>query len=227
MVDPSFAADLDAPKSQPSPALNTRSLVGLFLMMLALFILLVSISRPTQERARAVMFGIAAAFNPNAASGIGRSALDLPRGDAPTAGFLPDMGRLVATAIPLADTEETRDGKRLRIVVPASSLFTLGSDELKPDAETLLASIAQAMARQPAGFRYELEFLVARGVSPERKMAINRAGLVGRALVSAGTPINCISVGLLASTRDTAIFLFSIRDTPPSREAAPQAVEQP
>jgi hypothetical protein len=227
MVDPSFAADLDVPQSRPSPALNTRSLVGLFLMMLALFILLVSISRPTQERARAVMFGIAAAFNPNAASGTGRSALDVPQGDAPTPGFLPDMGRLVATAIPLADATENRDGKRLRIAVPASSLFTLGSEELKPEAEKLIASIAQAMARQPVGYRYEVEFLVARGVSPERKMAINRAGLVGRALVAAGTPINCISVGLLASTRDTAVFLFSIRDMQSSSEAAPKGEEQP
>jgi hypothetical protein len=216
MVDTNFAADLESPKSQPSPALNTRSLVGLFLMMLALFILLVSISRPTQERARAVMFGIAAAFNPNAASGTGRSALDMPRGDAPTAGFLPDMGRLVATAIPLADADDIREGRRLRIAVPATSLFVASTDELKPEAESLLAQIAQAMARQPQGYRYEVEFLVARGVTPERRIALSRAGAVGRALVAAGTPINCISVGLLATARDSAVFLFQIRDLAPA-----------
>lgn len=219
MVDQEFAADLESPKSGPSPALNTRSLVGLFLMMLALFILLVSISRPTQERARAVMFGIAASFNPNAASGTGRSALDTPRGDAPTPGFLPDMGRLVATAIPLADADEIREGRRLRIAVPATSLFVGSTDELKPEAENLLSQIAQAMARQPQGYRYEVEFLVARGMSPERRVAIGRAGAVGRALVAAGTPVNCISVGLLATARDSAIFLFQIRDlTPVAKE---------
>ncbi|MBI3451781.1 MAG: hypothetical protein HY057_02910 [Rhodospirillales bacterium] len=202
----------ETPPVRPSAEVATPTLLGLYMLLLAFFILLVSMSTRVEHRANAVIEAVGTTFNSRPATGDGRAAMVVPAGEAATLGFLPEAGRLVAAAIPLARVDQLREGRHLRLSVPASELFASGAATLLPEAETLLRQIAALLAGRPAGMRFDVEFLAGRDKDGDLAAAASRAAAVVRALQATGAPADSLAAGIVDGDGRTAIFSFFVRE---------------
>ncbi|MBI3709273.1 MAG: hypothetical protein HY246_16595 [Proteobacteria bacterium] len=211
MSDASAQSEFAAAASRPGPALASPVLLGLFMLLLAFFILLVSVSTRSDHRAREVMGALGGAFGQATAAGNGRAAMSLGDGEAAASGFLPEMGRLISTSIQLAKVEQARSGRQLRLTVPVSSVFASAEVVVLPEAVPLLTEIARQLARRPSGLRHDLEFFVGRGEEAERALSLQRAATMARTLLELGAPRDSVGAGLAPAAGDVAVFMFYLR----------------
>ncbi|MGQ0664505.1 MAG: hypothetical protein ACT4P2_13210 [Pseudomonadota bacterium] len=200
-----------APPPGPAPGgLASPTLLGLYMLLLAIFILLVSMSTRADHRARAVIDGVSAVFNPHLAAGAGGAAFRLPMAEmSPPSDVLAEIGRL-ASGIPWSRIEAAHGKRELRLGMPLSSLFAPAAATLLPQSSSLLADIAAILAR-PSRSRHDLEILVGGEPAAERPLAQARALALARALVELGAPAVGLAVGLIPGPAAGAVFAFRVR----------------
>ena len=199
------------PLARPAASIASPLLLGLFMLMLAIFIILVSLSTVAEHRARAVIQGMATTFKSAAAVVNFVPPLGLDP-EAPGTGNFPELGRLVQAAIPGARAETPPAAARLRLAVPSAALFGKGrSAALAPDGRNLLGELARGIAARPQGLRYDVEFLVGRGRVGDWPLAAARGAAVAETLIAAGAPRDSVAIGILAGAVEQASFVFYVR----------------
>ncbi|RKQ72697.1 hypothetical protein [Oceanibaculum indicum] len=182
-------------------AASAQALLSLYLLLLAFFILLQSISTFEDQRAGEVMEGVNRSFPSFLKSGtVG--------GDRMTSGGLTEgaeasarLGPLFESQFTLSPTARMTPADSFRATVPLAELFEGPSEGLNPQIAPFLDQLADILQRPPAGARIELELLI-----PEKPAAIGASGnaetptmrrlanLV-QALVQAGAPASVLSIG--------------------------------
>ena len=196
----------------PAPSIVSPTLLGLYVILLAFFILLGSISQRSEGRVRAVIDGIHNTFNSESAAETGDTALGEREGEAPSPGFLAEMGRLTATAFPLARVEQVYGSRRLQATVAVVDMFRAETAELTPSGVNLLRQIAQAMATRPSGRRYDVEFIMVGGDGEQqRALAVARATAFVEALLAAGASRDSVAIGLAPGDARVAALRFFVR----------------
>ncbi len=214
--------DEEEQPQKPPPKINDPSIVlflGLYLILLAFFILLSTISSLSQSKSAAAVGSLNSTFrsDPRVAALTGSSILI-----ARSAGEL-DHSVLIAiratfTATPLGiSVNETTIGNAVRFVVPAETIFRPGSSVVQAEAGELFAKLSQALESNVIGFRNEVEIEVRTGdelsvAGPELTLLVNRAGVLARGMVEHKVPARSIQTGLRAGTPDTIAFFFRQRD---------------
>jgi hypothetical protein len=192
-------------------------LLGLQLMLLAFFIVLVSMSSFDQKRVHSVLGSIQAQFTglPRADEGTDEQS----RADAVTLDAVRDeVAGVLATALQLDRVERTGIGA-VEIEFAAGKLFAADTAQLLPGMETVLRRVVEALDRRPVGYRYELDVLVGRTQNAAADAGLatasldaaslgaasletRRAGALVSAFIAAAARPNSMAAGLQPTAPD-------------------------
>lgn len=202
--------------------------LGLYLLVLAFFVLLVTISTVEEVKSKAVMNSLSSTFSTLLPPTTDLQTFTAKEGNI-MAGpqFQERMTRIFATAISVAKVEVVQPGRLMRITVPVDSLFEPQSTALRPSVLELLDRMVTTIGARPPGVRHDTEFVV--GVAPDadgllplaQTLESARAGAFARTMVGRGVPPDSIVVGIkpghtLQATNDAEIW-FYVRDEEETR----------
>ncbi|MHA1567830.1 MAG: flagellar motor protein MotB [Alphaproteobacteria bacterium] len=203
---PGIAKPTEEPTADGTPVL----LLGLFLLLLAFFIVLNALSSVEKNKARQVLESVGETFSRHRASP-GLSARLGPRTGETHA--LEEIERIVATEIPLARIEKPGDGRMLRLTLPIDTLFRPDAAAFLDERSALLDRMAAILAAPPAGSRYDLEFLLGGDGAAfiADALAVGRAGLFARHLRRRGAPADRIAIGAAGGAEGEVVLRFLIR----------------
>lgn len=215
-----------APGGQPSGGQKAEDAAAVFmtstyLILLAFFVVLTSLSRFEPAKSEEVLESVTRAFGtgPTIYSGTDGEG-GAAEGLAAAAERFREIARLVQTSIALAKVEQVDPGRHMQITVPAESLFD--NDRVRDDSAHLLTRIAQAL-RSPSGtFEHQVEFVSRDNAA---HVGIRRAGALARALTSAGAPSRSVLIGVEEGDASRVRFVFRSTERGrdhlrPSREGA-------
>ena len=193
-------------------------LLGLQLILLAFFILLVSMSSFDTHRVRSVLDSVQVAFSqaPGAAGhddeAQGADAIAL-------ADIVDEIEGVLASALQLDRLQRMGEGA-ITFDLPADAIFAPGTAHLLPTRGEMFARLVAALDRRPAGYRYDIELLVGRapaaidGAAPLPMAEIARAGALARALRDAGALESGLAAGLLPNAPGTLRIIIELTDQP-------------
>ena len=190
--------------------------LSLYLIILAFFILMNSISHPEGQRAKGVLDSISSTFKSFPESFTG--SLDPSVGGAgfgDAAGFEDSIRGLFESAFPLVRITPSVLYNQIEVALPVDSLFAPGRAKIHGGKEPILDRLAEILSRRAPGLRFELEVLLSPpplgSDSPRSDSALHvgRAGAVARELIARGVPPAHISAGI--EQRDPERLLFMIR----------------
>ncbi len=204
---------------KPPVTINDPSValfLGLYLILLAFFILLSTISSISAEKSEAAVGSINSAFRSD-------SRIEAVTGDsilfARGAGQL-DRNLLGAvrasfsSAFPNEEVVETVIGNAVRFVISADRIFEPGNPAVQEEAGDLLERLAAALESSVFGFRNEVEVVLRTGENlpsggdAERLLLIERAGTLVREMLAQGVHARSVQMGLRAGTSGTIAFFF-------------------
>lgn len=187
--------------------------LGLYLLLLAFFIMLNSISSYEIEKSRAVIKGLGTAFSQGSGKENATSQSGVILGNTRS---LETVRRIFEAAIPLAEIEQPVAGRILSVSLPMDALFVPGSTALKSDQDGLLEQLAASLGAPPPGMRFDMEFVVgveggaaSRPKDTALPLPVLRAGLFARALRQRGAPADGMSIGV-DTARDKVRLRFHL-----------------
>ncbi|MFV3128384.1 hypothetical protein [Niveispirillum sp. KHB5.9] len=168
--------------------------LGVFILLLAFFILLNSISHFHDEKVGAVMRSVDDAFS--AQSLLTGAAGDRQQARRDAARALADLGDLIRAELPLAKVEAGTQTGTLHITMPAASLFAGDGLTIRPAQQTLMDRVARTLEARPRGIAVRGEFLFATKDAVDQAPLVARAGALARAVTALGADPASLSVGL-------------------------------
>lgn len=186
---------------------NIVAMLSLYLLLLAFFILLNTLSKLEEDRTRVVLESVNAAFNgrvESIASVKPYSAALGPLQDA--AALMADLSRLFDQTVPAVRTQVAADGPVLRLELDATALFRSGRVDLQAGRGLLLSRLSEALlSERNSTLFYELELLHGvpeKGIrtvaqAADRSLEIRRMGVLVSELVERDLPAERLSVGLV------------------------------
>lgn len=185
----------DTKETQPGRGDQSMGVfVSIYLLLLAFFVVLNSISNQEQAKAGAVIESVNSVFKKeHAAKATVVDLLSNPRVTAPNDEFLGEISGLLVAVLGLDDRYTTRSGDILRVHFPIDMLFAPGSAELEADGAEFFDDMIALLKIRETGVRREIEFIFRAGADsrpprngPERALAVRRAGNLARALIAEG-----------------------------------------
>lgn len=187
--------------------------LGVFMLLLAFFILLNAVSHFHEQKVGAVLRSVDQAFSmPRLLSGNrGEKAHDLAMGDALQA--IASLGDQMRSEVPLSKVDTSVDGLTLSVTMPADSLFS-PDGAVRADRVALLDRITGALLPRRAGVQVAGDLLMGIKGQADTAPFVARAGALARALVANGAPAAAFSVGLEPTDPVGQVRLvFSVADS--------------
>jgi outer membrane protein OmpA-like peptidoglycan-associated protein len=206
------------------PDIMASLFLSLILLVLAFFIVMVSISRVDAGRSTGVIESVAGAF---AQEGPGSVPQGAQRGNVVDGEDLEQsLKRLFATELAVAEFRSVVPGRTLEIEMASEVLFHREKARIRPARFRLLDRLVATVTMRPLGQRVDVQGWVSTGTpkgsalptSPSA-LSIRRAGAMGEALVRRGLPRSHLAVGFSAGQNDRIVLVFSI--APTEGETAP------
>lgn len=193
-------------------------LLSLYLLLLAFFILLNSISNYEESRAEVAIGSLTATFRTDLPVRVDRMSSSTSTGYFRAAAtFRREVRRLFEETLPLARFSPVQHGGMFRVTLPVNQLFHAGSTRFRLNGRRLLDGIADSLNRQEPGLRFEAELLL--GTGPELPngpasgalLEVQRAGVFARALRRRGAPPSSILTGIRRGDPGIAEITFATR----------------
>ncbi len=185
------------------------AILSLFLLLLAFFVLLSTLSRFEATRTEAVLGSLNATFRAADEAGLTRR-LDSLAGAVVGAerleGIVTDILR---TEVALDVYEVVRVGSELTAMLLVAELFEGASAEPRPGVLDLAITLADALAEQPANLRYEVDVLL-HAAEGEEALAVERANLLAQAFFDGGVEDGGLAVGLGAGDPRKVRLVFRV-----------------
>lgn len=150
----------DSPRVPVTGKATPTLFLSIYLLLLAFFILLNSISTFQEVRSRAVMDSLSSTFATLLPARIQDPLVSQVGEVLETRSFQDKMARLFQTAIPATEVKIVQPGRLMLLVMPVDALFLPGKAELRPGRRPLLDRAVAAMAGPPAGLRYTAELTI-------------------------------------------------------------------
>lgn len=209
-----------APESTPQRDPSLTLFLGLYLLILAFFILLNAISTIEEIKAEAVMDSLTSTFSSLLPPESDLRPFNAETGDVLQArAFLETSARLFETLIPATKVEVVQPGQQMQAIFPANSLYFENKAELRPgkDRDELLDGVIAVLSSRPDNLRFEMDILMGATYVNGRELPIaptleiRRLGALARAFISRGAPPDSVSVGLHPGESDEVRVLFSVR----------------
>lgn len=192
--------------------------LGLYLLVLAFFIMLVSISTFETVKSSAVMNSLTSTFTTILPPTSDPTEFNAKDGDI-IAGqaFQEEITSLFATAVQVENIEVVQPGRLMRVKFRDNILFLDGKTEVREDQVPLLDKIVASISNRPPGLRIDMEVIMGTDVSDDGMMPIEqtqrtaRLGALARTLVSRGAPPDSVAVGLKAGGAGETSMWFWVR----------------
>lgn len=198
--------------------------LSLFLLVLAFFILLVTISQPEKVKSSAVMDSLTSTFKTVLPPNTDPTNFNAKDGDV-LAGeqFQGEITDLFTTQIQVAKVEIVQPGRLMRVTLPVRAVFAEGKTDIMPSIVPMLDRIVASLSARPPGLRYDMEFVSGAKYTagtdlPVRPtLEMSRAGAFARAMLSRGAPPDSIAVGLRPGDPARLTIWFFVRSEDETR----------
>jgi len=202
----------------PGGSSSISLFLSLFLLVLAFFIILVSISTVEKVKSDAVKNSLTSTFKAVLTPSTDPTDFTSRDGDI-LAGqpFQAEVTGIFATTIQVAKVEIVQPGKLMQIKLPTVAMFVNGKPEIRPVAAPVLDRVVAALSTRPPGLRFDMEFVIgspyASGSSlpTEQTLQMLRAGSFAREMFRRGVPPDSVAVGLRPGKTDEVSIWFFMR----------------
>ena len=211
----------DEIKRLPDEGPNTIALfLGLYLVVLAFFILLVTISTVEDTKSQRVMDSLSSAFTSIVPPSADLQSFKSKDGDV-LAGqeFQQQITGIFSTELGIDKVETVQPGRQMRLLLKADSLFFQDEARIRPAMYPLLDRTVAALSNRPAGLRYDLEFVIGVATAEDGKtmpveetLAIRRAGAFAGEMNARGIPPDSVAVGIRPGHVGEVVIWFYTRD---------------
>ena len=203
---------------------STTLFLGLFLLVLAFFILLVSISTVETVKSKKVMKSLSSTFTDLTAPVTDPTDFVSKHGEVlgPEA-FQEQLTGVFSTAINVDRVKIVRPGQEMRVDLQARELFEEDKPKVRPARYDMIDRIVASLSAAPVGMRYEMVFQIgsavdADGMLPTRQvLEMARAGAFARSVTERGAPPHAVSVGLMVGNSNDVAISFYTRDEASAR----------
>ncbi len=192
--------------------------LSLFLLVLAFFIVLVSISTVEDVKSRAVKQSLTSTFTTFRQTGDRTSDFTAKQGEVLGGqAFQEKITGIFATALQVAKVEVVQPGRLMSARMPVAAVFLENTDRLNPSVFAFLDRIVAALGGRPPGVRFDMEFIVGAAVPGDGMLSVNQslemaqAGSFAREILSRGAPPDSLSVGLAPGDTDQITIRFYVR----------------
>ncbi|MEQ8322598.1 MAG: flagellar motor protein MotB [Rhodospirillales bacterium] len=211
--------DIDLPENDPPHAPDIVPVfLGLFLLVLAFFIMLVSISTFEKVKSNAVMDSLSSTFTTVLPPTSDPTAFNAKDGDI-IAGeaFQEQVTSLFSTAVQIEKIEVVQPGRLMRLYMPASALFKADEPAVRDDMLPLLDRIVATLSNRPPGLRQDMEVVVGTPLTGNFYLPVQqgidmaRAGELARTMIGRGAPPDSVSVGVKSGDPGNISIWFWVR----------------
>ncbi|WP_417827910.1 hypothetical protein [Thalassospira sp.] len=194
----------DAP-TPPSPPTNgaVALFLALYLLLLAFFILLNTISTFEEVKTREVQESLSSAFAAILPPTTSLQTVTSIEGPTVSAQETQDkLGHLFETAIKVVRVEVIQPGKLMEVILHVDQLFDDNSILIRERQADFMKQLAEVLADDTGYATYEMEMVMgsqvgAKGtIDVENSLEIARAGSFARELIDAGAPEGRFYVGI-------------------------------
>lgn len=208
-----------------NPGSNTIALfLGLYLLILAFFILLVSMSTRTELRSQAVMDSLTSTFSTLLPPSTDPTTFTTKEGDVLAAQrFQESIAAIFRTAVKVEQITVIQPGRLMRVVLLADSLFFPGQARLRDAQVDLLDRLIVSLSNRPAGLRFDMEFVAGSRIGEGgklpagRALPILRAEAFAKAMDAHGGPPDSLAVGLKPGDPEKITLWFYVRNVDEGR----------
>lgn len=184
--------------------------LGVFILLLAFFILLNSISHFHDEKVGAVIRSVDQAFSTQALLSGAPGDRQQVRREAARA--IQDLGDLIRSELPLAKVEAGAQTGTLVVALPAANLFLADGSALRPSHQALIERMARTLEKRRHGVAVRAEFLLATKQATDNAALVARAGVLARTITALGADPSALSVGLETGVEPGQVrMLFSVQ----------------
>lgn len=211
----------------PEEGPNTVALfLGLYLVILAFFILLVTISTIEENRSKKVMDSLSSTFTSIVPPSADLMTLNRSADEGVLAGqeFQQQITGIFATELGISKVDTLQPGRQMRLMLKSDSLFFQDEPRIRPAMYPLLDRTVAALSNRPAGQRFDMEFVIGTEPSADGKtlpttetLAVQRAGAFANEMNSRGIPPDSIAVGVRPGRKDEVAIYFYTRDVEKSK----------
>ena len=221
----------EGPGEKQSAGSDTLAIfLGLYLLILAFFIILVSISQTEEIKAKAVQDSLTTTFAsiltpPKELTSYTGQSGEIVAGQQ----FLERIEGLFSTAIQVAKVETMQPGKQMRITMPADTLYFPEKADIRPAQNPLMDRVVASLSGSPPGLRFDVEYVIGRQPTPEgglpigQTLEMSRAGAFAREMRNRGAPPDSVAIGMILGEPNVITMNFYVRDD----VVLPVAVQQP
>lgn len=205
---------------EPRRDVTIMLFLGLFLLVLAFFILLVSISTVEQVKSERVMSSLTSTFRTVVTPSLDPEQFQSLDGDVlASAKLQDDITEVFATTLKVARVEIMQPGRLMRVHLPMRAVFEDDAGGIRESMLPLFDRIVASLSARPPGLRFDLEAVVTVAAVDEKKtemptnqtLAMARAGQFARTMLARGMPPDALSVGLYPSDQANMTLWFYVR----------------
>ncbi len=207
------------PISDSARGPNTPALfLSLFLLVLAFFILLVTISTLEEVKTKSVMDSLTSTFTSIVPPSTDPTRFKSKEGDL-VAGqqYQETVTDIFAAALQVAKVKVVHPGRLMQVQIPANTLFVEGEARIQANQFELLDRIVAAASGRPPGLRFDLEFVIGTrvrddgGLPQSQTLELARAGAFAREMSQRGLPPDSIAIGIEPGDPNDVTMWFHIR----------------
>ena len=195
-------------------------LVGVVTLLLAFFIVLNNASRFENDRMRAVVDSVTAAFDPAGRRAGGPVAIGAPDGESSAVAPLPDrLGTLVETAFPLGRVTVVGPDRIFLVEIPLGAVWREDAAAPTVAGRRFVAALAPLLGAPAPGWRYEIEAWLGASNASGRTLAIRRVAAFADALDETGMARGRVASGVDGGSPDRLRIVIALRsaaEAPPA-----------
>ena len=190
--------------------------LALYLLVLAFFILLVSISTVEEVKKQAAMESLSKTFNTLA---VRETKSQIIAGQK----FQEQITNIFLSAIQVLSIDVVEPGRLMRVQIDSDILFESGEVKIRESIHTLLDRIVASLSARPPGFRYDMEFINGSSnrdlgsMSVGQTLEMSRAGTFVRSMLSRGVPPDSVAVGIKPGDPRITNIWFYVRSIDETR----------
>ena len=207
---------------------NIMASLSLYLIILAFFIMMTTISQREGSRTQGVIASISSSFKdfPKTTL-IALETADQGAGEEAAPGFEKSIEELFETAFPLAEVEISETFERIEVILPLDEMFAPGGTGIQGRHAPLLDRLADLLAYEMTGQIHEVEALLSPpapsnadaadgdAVDGDALLTVDRAGALARELTARGVSAAAIAIGIEQRDPGTLRLLFASRTIEP------------
>lgn len=193
--------------------------LSLFLLILAFFILLVTISTIEDVKSKAGKDSLSSAFKSIAPPTTNPTEFASKDGDF-IAGqqFQEQIDGIFATELQVAKVEVVQPGRLMRVKFPTNNLYVGKTAEINSSAFALLDRIVATLSAPPPGLRFDMELVIGSPYAPklglpiEQTLEMARVGSFARIMTERGLPPGRVAIGIMPGNTEDVTIWFYTRD---------------